>query len=134
MVNANGVKKVERNRHANHFWRCHWHRYKRISKKTWRKPKGIDSVLRRCWRGQPSMPSIGFATSKKFKNVHPDRLKHFIVKNDKDLDMLLMSSNKYGAVIASQCGIMNRKKIVEKAKAKGIHVVNANARLRAEEE
>eukprot|EP01063_Lacrimia_lanifica_P042094 TRINITY_DN99_c0_g2_i1.p2 TRINITY_DN99_c0_g2~~TRINITY_DN99_c0_g2_i1.p2 ORF type:complete len:129 (+),score=68.64 TRINITY_DN99_c0_g2_i1:53-439(+) len=117
---------------ANKFARHHSDRYVRVGA-SWRKPKGIDSVVRRRWRGQIKMANIGFGNAKVTRNVHPDGLKHFNVHNEKDLELLLMRNRTHGAVIGAQVGKKTRSAIIARAKELDIKVVNAAAKFRKEE-
>eukprot|EP01060_Flectonema_neradi_P000652 TRINITY_DN103_c1_g1_i1.p1 TRINITY_DN103_c1_g1~~TRINITY_DN103_c1_g1_i1.p1 ORF type:complete len:129 (+),score=30.65 TRINITY_DN103_c1_g1_i1:52-438(+) len=118
---------------VNRFKRHHSDRHKRVGE-SWRKPKGIDSVVRRRWRGQIKMANIGFGNAKVTRNVHPDGLKHFNIGCEKDLELLLMHNTKYAAVIGAKVGQRVRTAILARAKELDIKVVNAKAKVRKEED
>ncbi|CAH8672319.1 unnamed protein product [Schistosoma rodhaini] len=114
-----------------------WHRhhsdlYKRLGDK-WRKPRGIDNRVRRRFKGQVRMPKIGYGTAKRTRHIHPDGFKHVVIRNVKELEVLLMQHRTHAAVIAHTVARKNRVKIVERAKQLSIRVVNANAGLRSTE-
>ena len=67
---------------VNKFKRHHSDRHARVGE-SWRRPKGIDSVVRRKWRGQIKMANIGYGNAKATRNVHPDGLRHFNVNCEK---------------------------------------------------
>lgn len=54
----------ERKPRPNRFIRHHSDRFKRV-KTAWRKPRGIDSRIRRRWHGSRKMPNIGYRTAKR---------------------------------------------------------------------
>eukprot|EP01065_Artemidia_motanka_P045334 TRINITY_DN663_c0_g2_i2.p2 TRINITY_DN663_c0_g2~~TRINITY_DN663_c0_g2_i2.p2 ORF type:complete len:129 (+),score=52.67 TRINITY_DN663_c0_g2_i2:64-450(+) len=117
---------------VNKFKRHHSDRYTRVGE-SWRKPRGIDSYVRRRWRGTLKMANIGFGSDKRTRNIHPDGLKHFNVSSQADLDMLLMHNKKYAAVIGHSVGARARKVIVARANELGVKVVNGKARVRKTE-
>eukprot|EP01059_Diplonema_ambulator_P024166 TRINITY_DN3_c0_g3_i1.p1 TRINITY_DN3_c0_g3~~TRINITY_DN3_c0_g3_i1.p1 ORF type:complete len:129 (+),score=44.97 TRINITY_DN3_c0_g3_i1:52-438(+) len=117
---------------VNKFKRHHSDRHVRVGE-SWRKPRGIDSVVRRRWRGQIKMANIGYGNAKSTRNVHPDGLKHFNVNCEKDLELLLMRNTTHAAVIGGAVGKKTRMAIVNRAKELDIKVVNASAKLRTEE-
>ncbi|KAG5463535.1 MAG: 60S ribosomal protein L32 [Olpidium bornovanus] len=104
-------------------------RYKGI-KPNWRKPKGIDNRVRRRFKGQLPMPSIGYGSNKKTRHLMPNGLKKFVVNNVKELDLLLMHNKSYAAEIAHNISARRRVAIVERAQQLNIKVTNAKARLR----
>merc|ERR1712044_129735 len=107
-------------------------RYVKV-KQNWRKPKGIDNRVRRRFKGQFLMPSIGYGSNQKTKHVCPDGFKRFLVHNVKELEVLLMQNRTFSAEIAHQVSSRKRKQIVERAAQLAIKVTNPNARMRSEE-
>ncbi|CAH6718612.1 60S ribosomal protein L32 [[Candida] jaroonii] len=118
-------------KHTKKFKRHHSDRYHRVAE-NWRKQKGIDSVVRRRFRGNISEPTIGYGSNKKTKFLMPSGHKAFLVKNLKDLDVLLMHTKTYAAEIAHNVSAKNRIEILEKAKKSGIKVTNPKGRVSLE--
>ena len=83
---------------------------------SWRKPKGIDGVVRRRFRGTIRMPKIGYGSNKKTRDLMPNGFKKFVVSNVKDLELLLMHNRTYAAEIAHNVSSKKRIEIVERAK------------------
>jgi len=102
-------------------------------KEAWRKPKGIDNRVRRRFKGQFPMPSIGYGSNKKTKHVMPNGYKKFLVSNPESLSLLLMHNTTFAAEIAHNVSSRKRIAIVEKARVLGIKVTNSGARLREAE-
>ncbi len=93
----------------------------------------IDSCVRRRFKGAILMPKIGYGSNKKTKHLMPNGYRRFVVSNVADVDLLLMHNASYAAEIAANVSARKRIAILEKAKALGVRVTNANARVRAEE-
>merc|ERR1711976_204546 len=89
-------------------------RYVKV-KQNWRKPKGIDNRVRRRFKGQFLMPSIGYGSDNKTKHVCPDGFKKFLVHNVKELEVLMMQNKTFSAEIAHSVSSKKRKDIVERA-------------------
>ncbi|KAF8501903.1 ribosomal protein L32e [Gautieria morchelliformis] len=114
------------------FKRHHSDRYHRVGE-SWRKPKGIDNRVRRRFKGQLPMPKIGYGSNKKTRHHMPNGLKKMVVNNVRDMELLLMHNQSFAAEIAHGVSSRNRITILERAKALGVKVTNAAARLRSEE-
>uniref|UniRef100_A0A7S4J0L0 60S ribosomal protein L32 n=1 Tax=Odontella aurita TaxID=265563 RepID=A0A7S4J0L0_9STRA len=116
------------------FFRHQSDQFKRISRSSWRKPKGIDGRVRRRFKGAIPMPSIGYGSDKKTRNIHPNGFKSVVVSNVGELEMLMMHNRTYAATIAHSVSSRVRRSIVERAEQLAIGVTNAAAKLRAEED
>ncbi|RCK57843.1 60S ribosomal protein L32 [Candida viswanathii] len=113
------------------FKRHHSDRYHRVAE-NWRKQKGIDSCVRRRFRGTIPQPNIGYGSNKKTKFLNPSGFKVYLVKNVKDLDVLLMHTKTYAAEISSAVSSKHRIEILAKAKKIGVKVTNPKGRLNLE--
>nr|XP_051692935.1 60S ribosomal protein L32-like [Oryctolagus cuniculus] len=109
-------------------------RYVKI-KRNRQKPRGIDSRVRRRFKGQILMPNTGYGSNKKTKHMLPSGFRKFLVHNVvKELEEVLLMCNKSCcAEIAHNVSSKNHKAIVERAAQLAIRVTNPNARLRSEE-
>ncbi len=100
---------------------------------TWRRPKGIDSRVRRRYRDNMKMVKIGYGTNAKHRHILPNGFRKFRVFNPSDVSLLLMQNRKYAAEIAHNVSTRKRKLIVERAAQLNVKVLNGNAKLRTEE-
>ncbi|KAH8069546.1 hypothetical protein JL721_5853 [Aureococcus anophagefferens] len=98
------IVKKRTKKFARHFS----NRFMKIRNSSWRKIHGIDSRVRRRFKGTIPMPKIGYGSDKKTRHMMPSGFYKFVVNN-------------------------KRKAIIERAEQLNIKVTNANARLRAEE-
>ena len=83
---------------------------------SWRRQKGIDSVVRRKFKGKVLMPNIGYGTNKKHRHVMKDGFRKFLVHNVEELELLLMHNRTYAAEVAHNVSTKKRKDIVERAR------------------
>ncbi|XP_057297979.1 60S ribosomal protein L32-like [Hydractinia symbiolongicarpus] len=129
------VPAVKRNivkKRTKRFIRHQSERYVKV-KPSWRKPKGIDNRVRRRFKGQYLMPSIGYGSNAKTRHMMPDGFKKFVVHNVQELELLMMLKGSHAAEVAHNVSSRKRKDIVERANQLSIKVTNATARLRSEE-
>merc|ERR1712057_75235 len=94
---------------------------------SWRRPKGIDSRVRRKFKGKVLMPNIGYGSSKKTRHMLKSGFKKFVVNNVNDLELLLMFNRSYAAEVAHSVGRKTRESILERAKVLDIKITNAAA-------
>lgn len=106
-------------------------RYKCVAP-NWRKPKGIDNRVRRRFKGQIAMPSIGYGSNKKTRHMMPSGHKAFLVHNINDVDLLLMHNKTFAAEIGHAVSSRKRVDIIARAKQLGVKVTNAKARVTTE--
>ncbi|PIO76538.1 ribosomal protein L32 [Teladorsagia circumcincta] len=132
MVTVSGTKVKIVKKKVTKFKRHESERYHRL-KPNWRKPKGIDNRVRRRFRGMRAMPTIGFGSDRRTRFVLPCGYKKVLVRNVKDLDMLLMQSFRYIGEVAHTVSAQSRKAIVERAAQLNIKLTNGHARIRTEE-
>ncbi|KIN05016.1 hypothetical protein OIDMADRAFT_17811 [Oidiodendron maius Zn] len=99
---------------------------------SWRKPKGIDNRVRRRFKGQMVMPSIGFGSNKKTRHMMPSGHKAFLVNNTRDVDLLLMHNKTFAAEIAHAVSSRKRVEIIARAKELGVKVTNPKAKVTVE--
>lgn len=99
----------------------------------WRKPKGIDNRVRRRFKGQIVMPKIGYGSNVKTRHVLPDGFKKFLIRNVKEVELLLMLNRVYSAEIAHNVSSKNRIAILERARQLDVKVINGGGKVRTAE-
>nr|XP_051698481.1 60S ribosomal protein L32-like [Oryctolagus cuniculus] len=88
-------------------------RYVKI-KRNRQKPRGINSRVRRRFKGQILMPNTGYGSNKKTKHMLPSGFRKFLVHNVRELEVLLMCNKSYCAEVAHNVSSKNRKAIVKR--------------------
>lgn len=100
---------------------------------SWRRQKGIDSCVRRKFRGKVRMPNIGYGSNKKTRHMLPNGFYKFLVHNVSEIDMLLMQNRTYCAEIAHNVSSRKRIEILDRAAQLDVKVTNAGAKVKSEE-
>jgi large subunit ribosomal protein L32e len=96
-------------------------RYKRV-KESWRKPRGIDSHMRKRKKGWPKLVKVGYRGPRAARHLHPSGYFDILVHNVTELSKL--DHKKDAARIASGVGEKKRKEVIEKARTMKIKVLN----------
>lgn len=109
------------NRRRPLFRRQEGFRYKRLET-SWRKPRGIQSKMRRHFGYRPNVVSIGYRSPKIVRGLHPSGFKEISVYNVKELEAL--NPKLEAARIAGCVGTKKRMEIQKKAEELGIRVLN----------
>jgi len=106
-------------------------RYKRI-KESWRRPRGIDSKMRRKVKGWPATVNIGYRGPKLARGLHPSAFKEVLVYNIDDLRKI--NPETEAIRIAHTVGARKRAEILNRAKELGIHILNPGVTVELEAE
>ncbi|KAF4676821.1 60S ribosomal protein L32 [Perkinsus chesapeaki] len=128
---APAVKRIVKKK-TNKFRRHQSDNFMRVPE-SWRKPKGIDSRIRRRFRGTTLMPNIGYGSDKRTKFQLANGKYAFQIRSPADIELLMMHNEKYAAVLASNLSGRTRKAVIERADQIGVQVLNRNAKMAAEE-
>ena len=96
---------------------------------SWRRPRGIDSRIRRQYRGNKPLVKCGYGQNRKTKHILPNGFKKFLVRCEKDLEMMLMNNRVYCAEIAHNLGAKTRKRIANRAAELNIKLTNGLGKL-----
>lgn len=105
-------------------------RYKRV-KENWRRPRGIDSKMRKKVKGWPQSPSAGYRGPKAARGLHPSGYVEILVQNVDDVDGV--DPETQAIRIAHTVGAKKRVEISARAKEKGIHILNPKEERELEE-
>ena len=96
-------------------------RYKRV-KESWRRPRGIDSKMRKKVKGWPKSPRVGYRGPREARGLHPSGYMEVLVHNVDDVDGV---DPKTQAIrIAHTVGARKRVEISARAKEREIHILN----------
>ncbi len=105
-------------------------RFKRVAD-VWRKPRGIDSKMRKKVKGWPLSPTIGYRSPKKTRDLHPSG---FVVTRVHSVEDLGGIDPELQAIrIGRTVGSRKRVEILARAGEKGIHVLNPRTIEESEE-
>merc|ERR1712097_144884 len=112
MVHSVNTSKIVRKR-TKRFHRHQADRFMRVDK-SWRKPIGIDSRVRRRFKGQYLMPSIGYGTKASDRHRCSDQknFKKFVVNNVAELEVLMMNNRVFCAEIAHAVSLRRERQLL----------------------
>lgn len=103
------------------FLREEWFRYKRLSK-TWRRPDGLTSKMRRNLKYRPSKVRVGYRGPKEVRGFHPSGYEEILVYNPADLEKI--DGKKQAVRIGGTVGTKKRLEIAKKAEELEIRILN----------
>ena len=103
------------------FRRYEAHKKLRLRDKSWRRPRGLDSKLRKRYGGR-KVVNVGYGTPKAVRGLHASGFQEVLVSTPSQLEGL--DAAIHAVRIASTVGLKKRLIIEEKAKEKGLLVLN----------
>jgi len=115
------------------FLRYEFEDYPGRLKATWRRPHGIDNPIRRRFKGQRPCAKIGYGSDRTTRYLLPSGFKKFLVRNAKELDILLMNNTTYAGEIAGNISARKKAIIVRRAAELGVRILNPRGKVRTEE-
>lgn len=89
---------------------------------TWRRPRGLQSKQRKCYRAKGAHPQPGYGSPKAVRGMHPSGYEDVLVFNVADLENL--DCETQAIRIASTVGNRKRAEIQSKAEELGFRVLN----------
>jgi len=104
------------------FRRQQWWQYAKLCRKSWRRPRGVHSKMRRHYGYRPPVVRIGYSSPRKVRGLHPSGFKEVLVYNVSQLAAI--DSSREAIRIAHSVGRKKRMEIIEKADELGIRVLN----------
>jgi large subunit ribosomal protein L32e len=116
------LKKRQRSKRVKpQFKRQESWRYKRV-KENWRRPRGIDSKMRKKVKGWPRSPEAGYRSPKEIRGLHPSGYEEIRVQRVDDLDEI--DPQRQAIRVARTVGAKKRVEILARAEEMGIHILN----------
>ncbi|MFB0502080.1 MAG: 50S ribosomal protein L32e [Candidatus Bathyarchaeia archaeon] len=106
-------------------------RYKRVGK-SWRRPRGLDSKMRKRVKGWPKSVAVGYRGPKEARGLHPSGYVEVLVRNVDDISGV--DPETQAIRIAHTVGERKRVEILARAGDMGIYVLNPKRVAEAEEE
>ncbi|MBI2545332.1 MAG: 50S ribosomal protein L32e [Candidatus Aenigmarchaeota archaeon] len=91
-------------------------------KPAWRKPRGINSKIRRVFGGKMKMPSVSYGANRDLRYVHPSGKMEVLVYTMKDLEKV--NHDKQAVRIAAAVGKKKRMEIIKRSEEMKLKVLN----------
>ena len=79
------------------------------------------------------MAKIGFGSDKTTKHVLASGFKRFLIRNEKELEILLMNNRTHCGEIAGNVSSRKKTLLVKRAAELGVRITNLRGKLRVEE-
>jgi len=125
------AKRAKEKKKEPEFQRQESWRYPQHIKNKWRKPRGLDSKMRKDVKGWPASPNIGYRGPKAARGLHPSAFVEVRVFNVDDLGNV--NPEREVVRIARTVGARKRIDIINRAKEIGVRVLNVGGPKELEE-
>lgn len=103
------------------FKRTDSHKKKKLDD-NWRRPRGLQSKLRRRFASKGAIVQVGYGSPKAVRGLHPSGFEEVMVRNPDDLQPI--DPSYQAARIARTVGVRKRQMIEEIAKSREIKILN----------
>jgi len=103
------------------FKRTDSHKKKKLDD-NWRRPRGLQSKLRRRFASKGAVVQVGYGSPKAVRGLHPSGFEEVMVRNTDDLQPI--DPSYQAARIARTVGVRKRRMIEETAKSREIKILN----------
>jgi len=103
------------------FKRTDSHKKKKLDD-NWRRPRGLQSKLRRRFASKGAVVQVGYGSPKAVRGLHPSGFEEVMVRNQNDLQPI--DPSYQAARIARTVGVRKRQMIEEIAKSREIKILN----------
>jgi len=103
------------------FKRTDSHKKKKLDD-NWRRPRGLQSKLRRRFASKGAVVQVGYGSPKAVRGLHPSGFEEVMVRNQDDLQPI--DPSYQAARIARTVGVRKRRMIEEIAKSREIKILN----------
>jgi large subunit ribosomal protein L32e len=103
------------------FKRTDSHKKKKLDE-NWRRPRGLQSKLRRRFASKGAVVQVGYGSPKAVRGLHPSGFEEVLVRNSDDLQPI--DPSYQAARIARTVGVRKRQMIEEIAKSREIKILN----------
>ncbi len=96
--------------------------YLKKVKKRWRKPRGLDSKIRKKQKSKGAWPKVGYRAPRKLRGLHPSGFEEILIQNINDLGII--DPKKQAGRISRTIGKKKKGIILEKSKEFKIKILN----------
>lgn len=104
------------------FRRTQWYEYKRLANTGWRRPRGVDSAMRRHFGYEQPVVRVGFAGPKSVRGLHASGFREVYVEVLSDLDKIDVKTE--AARVSGTLGTRKLRILYEAADKKGVRILN----------
>lgn len=104
------------------FRRQQWYEYKRLANSGWRRPRGVDSAMRRHFGYEQPVVRVGFRGPASVRGLHPSGFEEVRIEHVAQLEAI--DPKRQAARVAGQLGTRTLRLVYAEADKRGIRILN----------
>lgn len=104
------------------FRRTQWYEYKRLANTGWRRPRGVDSAMRRHFGYEQPVVRVGFASPKSVRGLHASGFEEVYVEVLSDLKKI--DTKTQAARVSGTLGTRKLRILYDAADKLGVRILN----------